>query len=57
MKKVYNYENCRVILHIPDDDGFQERLLKASENFMRRVMNERTNDNGNSYTRGNIRKK
>ena len=57
MKKVYNYENCRVSLHIPDDDGFQERLLKASENFMRRVMNERTNDNGNSYTRGNIRKK
>ena len=37
MRKVYNYENCKVIIHIPDDDRFQERLQKASEKFMKKV--------------------
>ena len=44
MRKVYNYENCKVVVHIPDDDQFQERLLKASENFMKKVLFERTNN-------------
>lgn len=57
MKKVYKYENCTVILHIPEDSGFQERLRKASEDFMRKVLFERMNVNGNSNTRGNLREK
>lgn len=40
MRKVYNYENCKVIIHIPEDDQFQERLRKASENFMKKVISE-----------------
>ena len=51
MEKIYKYENCTVIVHIPDDDGFQERLCKASENFMKKVLLERANDNVNSNTR------
>lgn len=57
MRKIYKYENCTVILHIPDDDGFQERLRKASEDFMRKVLFERTGTNGNSNTRGDFIKK
>lgn len=55
MRKIYNYENCKVVVHIPDDDQFQERLRKASENFMRKVLSERAKNNGNSYTTGNFR--
>ena len=48
MKKTYKYENCTVNVHIPDDDYFQERLRKASENFMKKVINGgRKNGNGN----------
>lgn len=54
MRKVYNFENCKVILHIPEDDGFQKRLEKASERFMRKVLVERVNVNGNSNTRRDI---
>lgn len=39
MKKVYQYDNCKVIIHIPEDDDFKERLRKASENFMKKLMN------------------
>ena len=38
MKKTYKYENCTVNVHIPDDDHFQERLRKASEIFIKKVM-------------------
>ena len=38
MKKTYKYENCRVTVHIPEDADFQERLRKASENFMKKVI-------------------
>ena len=38
MEKIYKYENCTVIVHIPDDDCFQKRLCKASENFMKKVL-------------------
>ena len=41
MKKTYKYDNCTLIVHMPDDEYFQERLRKASENFMRKVINER----------------
>lgn len=55
MKKVYNYENCTVILNIPEDDNFQERLRIASERFMRKVLfNERKNVNGDSNPRRNL---
>lgn len=47
MKKVYVYDNCKVIVNIPDDVDFQERLRKASENFMRKIIVERTKVNGN----------
>lgn len=57
MKKVYKYENCTVILHIPEDGKFQERLRKASEGFMKKVLFERMNVNGNSNTRRNFREK
>lgn len=40
MKKVYHYENCKVIIHIPEDDEFKERLRKASENFMRKLISD-----------------
>lgn len=54
MKKIYNYENCRVTVHIPEDTEFRERLRKASENFMRKVINEEKK-NGNSNTRRDFR--
>lgn len=57
MKKVYKYENCTVILHIPEDDKFQERLRKASENFMRKVLFERMVASGNSNTSRDFREK
>lgn len=57
MKKVYKYENCTVILHIPEDDEFQERLRKASENFMRKVLFERMVASGNSNTSRDFREK
>ncbi len=41
MKKTYKYDNCTVNVYVPDDENFQERLRKASENFMRKVINER----------------
>ena len=53
MKKTYNYDNCTVNVHIPNDDKFQERLRKASEKFMKKVLNE-GNKNGNSNTRRNF---
>ena len=40
MKKVYHYDNCTVIIHIPEDDKFKERLRKASENFMKKLMSD-----------------
>ena len=57
MNKTYNYENCTVNVYVPDDENFQERLRKASENFMRKVMNERNNDNGNCNSSKDFRKK
>ena len=57
MKKVYKYENCTVILHIPDDDKFQERLRKASEDFMRKVLFERMSVSGNSNKSRDFREK
>jgi hypothetical protein len=56
MKKIYKYENCKVVIHIPDDDQFQERLSKASENFMKKVMSE-VKKNGYSNSSANFRKK
>ena len=45
MRKVYHYDNCKVVIHIPEDEQFQERLRKASENFMKKLMNtKKTND-------------
>lgn len=55
MKKTYKYENCTVNVYMPDDDCFKERLRKASENFMRKVLSEGKR-NGNSNTRNNFRK-
>ena len=57
MKKVYKYENCTVILNIPEDSGFQERLRKASEEFMRKVLFERMVASGNSNTSRDFREK
>ena len=51
MKKTYTYENCTVNVHIPDDDYFQERLCKASEIFMQKVIN-----GGNKNVHGNTSK-
>lgn len=56
MKKTYKYDNCTVNVHIPNDEKFQERLCKASETFMKKVMSEGTK-NGNSNTRRNFREK
>lgn len=56
MKKTYKYENCTVNVHIPDDDYFQERLRKASENFMKKVISGGKR-NGHSNTTRNIGKK
>lgn len=57
MRRIYIYENCKVIVNMPDDDQFQERLLTATEKFMRKVISGRMNTNGNSITRGTINKK
>ena len=57
MKKIYNYDNCTVIVHIPEDAEFQERLQKASKRFMTKVLFERANVNGDSSTCSNFRKK
>lgn len=60
MKKIYNYENCTVIIHIPDDDRFKERLRRASENFMRKVISseaERKMANGNGNQSNYFNKK
>ena len=54
MKKTYKYDNCTVNVYIPNDDKFQDRLRKASETFMRKVMSE-GNNIGNSNTRRNFR--
>ena len=56
MKKINKYENCTSIIHIPEDELFQERLLKATEQFMRKVI-EREFANGNSYTSRNFSEK
>lgn len=56
MKKTYKYENCTVNVHIPNDDCFQERLCKASENFMKKVMSGGSRY-GNSNTSRNFSKK
>lgn len=57
MKKTYKYENCTVIVNVPDDDNFQERLRKASERFMRKVLVERKlRRDGDSNTCDNIGK-
>ena len=53
MKKIYKYENCTVIVHIPGDDRFQERLHKASEKFMQKVINGGSR-HGNSNTSGDF---
>lgn len=45
MKKIFIFENCKVIVNLPDDEEFQERLRKASERFMRKVV---TKKNGRS---------
>lgn len=46
MRKVYEYDNCKVVIHIPEDEQFQERLRKASENFMKKVDRQgKINDN------------
>lgn len=49
MRKVYIFDNCKVIVNVPDDADFQERLRKASENFMRKIILERTTTDGNCY--------
>ena len=54
MNKIYNYENCRVAVYIPEDTEFQERLRKASEKFMRKVIRE-GRKNGNSNTSRDFR--
>lgn len=41
MRKVYNYDDCTVIIHIPEDEQFMERLQKASEIFMKKVLSDR----------------
>ena len=56
MERIYKYENCTVIVHIPDDDCFQERLCKASENFMKKVIGGGSR-HGNGNTSKNFREK
>ena len=56
MKKIYNYENCRVVVHIPEDNQFKERLTKSSEDFIRKVIKERGTKDGNLNTSRNLRK-
>ena len=46
MKKVYQYDNCKVIIHMPEDDSFKERLRKASENFMKKMMSDGNKSTG-----------
>lgn len=55
MKKTYTYENCTVNVHVPEDTEFQERLRKASEIFMQKVING-GNKNVHSSTSKNLRK-
>ena len=57
MEKTYEYDDCTVIVHIPDDDCFLERLRKASENFMRKIITEGKNNNGNCNSSKDFRKK
>lgn len=57
MKKIYNYENCRVVVHIPEDNQFKERLTKSSEDFIRKVIKERGTKNDNINSSRNFRKK
>ena len=56
MEKIYKYENCTVIVHIPDDDRFQERLCKASKTFMQKVISGGSK-HVNSDTSRNFREK
>lgn len=66
MKKIFIFDNCKVIVNLPEDEEFQERLRKSSERFMRKVFANETERlqnrnaerkmlNGNSYTTGNFR--
>ena len=57
MKKTYKYDNCTVNVYVPDDECFQKRLCKASENFMRKVIKEGKHKNVNSNTSRNFTKK
>lgn len=41
MKKIYIFDNSKVIVNIPEDEEFQERLRKASEDFMRKVITKK----------------
>lgn len=48
MKKIAKYTNCVVTVFISDNGSFQDRLEKASENFMRKVLMERKMVYGNN---------
>lgn len=43
MRKIFIFDNCRAIVNLPEDEEFQERIRKASERFMRKII---TNENG-----------
>lgn len=56
MKKIFIFDNCKVIVNLPEDGEFQERLRKASERFMRKVIasEERMKQDGNCNKSGII---
>lgn len=41
MKKIFIFDNCKVIVNLPEDEEFQERLRKASERFMKKVLTKK----------------
>lgn len=55
MKRTYKYQNGTV--HVVLQKSYdQERLKKATQEFLKKVISEGTN-NGNSNTSGNFREK
>jgi hypothetical protein len=55
MRKIYKYENS-IVTVIMSENGITGDFKKATENFLRKVIKERST-NGNSNTTGDIYKK
>ena len=55
MEKEYKYENAYVRIIVPDDHS-NERVRKATEEFLRKVI-EKENQNGNKHTTRDIEEK